>query len=366
MRAAIAPFHDVFSAAEIAQAAGVGADDVGAAIADGQVVAFRGFVAAPDAVALVRRLAAGRGAGSADRAPVSTLPPGARAHGGGFAASAIAHAAFAAFLMFGAARGLFEPAPPPDVPPPHPARLVYLVAPGPSGGGGGGGMHMPAPPPPPKRAAAAPRPRVQTPVRAIRVPPRRPPPIRPPIRPPVRPVQSYRVPPRPVPPPPPTPPLTVQAPVAPAASNRVDAPGVPTPRPAPPSAGPGTGTGAGSGSGAGMGSGTGPGIGPGTGGGTGGGAYAPGSGIAAPMLVREVRPAYTEEGRRLGLQGDVVLQVTVRRDGSVGDIRVVRGLGAGLEERAVDAVRQWRFTPATRQGAPVDVSVQISVEFSLR
>jgi TonB family protein len=115
-----------------------------------------------------------------------------------------------------------------------------------------------------------------------------------------------------------------------------------------------------------MGSGTGAGIGPGTGGGAGGGAYAPGSGITAPTLVHEVRPTYTAQGRRLGLQGDVVLQVTVGRDGRVGDVRVVRGLGAGLEERAVDAVRQWRFTPATRQGAPVDVSVRISVEFSLR
>jgi TonB family protein len=160
--------------------------------------------------------------------------------------------------------------------------------------------------------------------------------------------------------------MAVQAPVAPAASSRVDAPGVPTPRPAPPSAGPGTGAGAGSRSGAGMGTGAGSGIGPGTGGGTGGGAYAPGSGLTAPALVREVRPSYTDEARRLGLQGNVVLQVTVGRDGRVGDVRVVRGLGAGLEQRAVDAVRQWRFTPATRRGVPVDVSVQVSVEFSLR
>jgi TonB family protein len=56
----------------------------------------------------------------------------------------------------------------------------------------------------------------------------------------------------------------------------------------------------------------------------------------------------------------------VRRDGSVGDVRVLRGLGAGLNEKAIEAVRQWRFSPARRHGAPVDVIVTVSVEFKLR
>jgi TonB family protein len=79
-----------------------------------------------------------------------------------------------------------------------------------------------------------------------------------------------------------------------------------------------------------------------------------------------VRPSYTEEARRRGLQGDVLLEIVVQRDGRVGTVRVLRSLGAGLDERAIQAVRQWRFSPATRQGAPVDVVVEVSVGFSLR
>jgi len=136
--------------------------------------------------------------------------------------------------------------------------------------------------------------------------------------------------------------------------------------PATNSQGSGTGGGSGTGSGTGIGEGTGAGIGPGSGGGTGGGPFRPGSGITAPELVHEVKPDYTEEARRRGLGGDVVLEIVVRSDGRVGTIRVVQGLGGGLDQRAVDAVRQWRFTPARRQGTPVDVIVEVAVEFRLR
>jgi protein TonB len=115
-----------------------------------------------------------------------------------------------------------------------------------------------------------------------------------------------------------------------------------------------------------MGEGTGAGIGPGTTAGTGGGPYRPGSGITPPTLLREVKPDYTEEARRRNLAGEVVLEIVVRSDGSVGDVRVMRGLGAGLDHRAVDAVRQWRFSPARRHGTPVDVMVEVAVEFKLR
>jgi TonB family protein len=130
--------------------------------------------------------------------------------------------------------------------------------------------------------------------------------------------------------------------------------------------GPGTGGGAGTGTGTGLGSGTGPGVGPGTGGGTGGGPYRPGSGIMPPRLVREVKADYTEEGRRRALSGEVLLEIVVRSDGSVGDVKLLQGLGSGLDERAMQAVRQWRFSPATKQGAPVDVLVEVAVEFKLR
>ena len=102
------------------------------------------------------------------------------------------------------------------------------------------------------------------------------------------------------------------------------------------------------------------------GGGTGGGPYRPGSGITPPRLLREVKADYTDDGRRRGLQGDVVLEIVVLRDGSVGEVTVLQGLGAGLDQRAAAAVRQWRFDPARRRGTPVDVIVEVAVEFTLR
>ena len=159
----------------------------------------------------------------------------------------------------------------------------------------------------------------------------------------------------------------VQAPVVPIPTDPVDMPGLMASRnTAAPSAGPGTGGGTGTGAGTGLGEGKGAGIGPGQGGGTGGGPYRPGTGIQPPTLIREVKPAYTDEARRRGIEGDVVLEIVVRRDGAVGDVQVRRSLGAGLEQRAIDAVRQWRFGPARREGTPVDVVVEVSVEFKLR
>ena len=130
--------------------------------------------------------------------------------------------------------------------------------------------------------------------------------------------------------------------------------------------GPGGGGGTGTGAGTGIGEGEGPGVGQGSGGGTGGGPYRPGSGIEPPKLLHEVRPDYTEDARLRRLEGEVIMEIVIRRDGSVGDLRIVRGLGGGLNERAVQAVRQWRFSPARRLASPVDVIVEVSVEFKLR
>ena len=134
----------------------------------------------------------------------------------------------------------------------------------------------------------------------------------------------------------------------------------------PQSQGSGSGGGAGTGQGTGNGEGAGSGIGDGMGGGTGGGPYRPGSGIEPPRLLKEVKADYTDEARRRGLQGDVVLEIVVRRDGSVGEVTVLQGLGSGLDQRAVAAVRQWRFAPARRRGTAVDVIVEVAVEFTLR
>jgi TonB family protein len=152
------------------------------------------------------------------------------------------------------------------------------------------------------------------------------------------------------------------------AANEVDRPGVidePAPKESE-SRGPGVGGGAGSGAGTGLGKGEGSGIGDGSGGGMGGGPYRPGSGVMPPRLLREVKASYTEEARRANVEGEVALEIVVRRDGSVSDIRLLHGLGSGLNDRAIAAVRQWRFAPATRLGQPVDVIVEVGVEFKLR
>jgi TonB family protein len=82
--------------------------------------------------------------------------------------------------------------------------------------------------------------------------------------------------------------------------------------------------------------------------------------------LREVKADYTEAARRRGISGDVVLEIVVLRDGSVGDIKILRRLDSGLDERAVQAVKQWRFAPARRQNAPVDVIVEVAVQFKIR
>lgn len=226
------------------------------------------------------------------------------------------------------------------------ARLVFLATPGPGGGGGGGGLRQPKPA---TRARREGRASLSSPV--------------PPTRP--APMTTPKAVPDPAPPPAEA---KVVAPVAPSASDTQERPGVveAAPAPDPPSQGPGSGGGAGTGTGSGLGEGTGPGIGEGEGGGMGGGPYRPGSGITPPRLLREVKPDYTDEARRRGLSGEVVLEIVVQRNGSVGDVRVLQGLGGGLDARAVAAVRQWRFEPATRRGTPVDVMVEVAVEFRLR
>lgn len=176
---------------------------------------------------------------------------------------------------------------------------------------------------------------------------------------------------QPTPPPPPVPHADpappVVAPVVPVPADPIDRAGVLSESPSEsPSRGPGEGGGSGTGTGTGTGEGAGAGIGPGSGGGTGGGPYRPGAGITPPELVHEVKPQYTDEARRRSIEGEVVLEVIVQANGSVGRVRVLQGLGAGLDQRAVEAVRRWRFSPARRRGSPVDVLVEVAVDFRLR
>jgi protein TonB len=133
---------------------------------------------------------------------------------------------------------------------------------------------------------------------------------------------------------------------------------------APLSNGPGFGGGVGSGSGGGVGSGHGRGVGPGYGAGIGGGLYRVGGGVSAPRPIYAPDPEYSEEARKAKFQGTVVLWMVVAADGRAHDVRVMRSAGMGLDERAIDAVKTWRFEPARKDGQAV--AVQISVEVSFR
>jgi periplasmic protein TonB len=134
---------------------------------------------------------------------------------------------------------------------------------------------------------------------------------------------------------------------------------------APPSNGTGSGGGIGSGSGGGVGQGHGPGVGTGSGGGIGGGVYKVGGGISAPQPIATPDPAYTDEARSAKTEGTCVLWLIVDQQGHPRDIRVVRGLGYGLDARAIEAVKQWRFQPAMKDGQPVNVQISVEVGFHL-
>ncbi|MCI0348948.1 MAG: TonB family protein [Acidobacteriales bacterium] len=132
-----------------------------------------------------------------------------------------------------------------------------------------------------------------------------------------------------------------------------------------PSNGIGAGAGIGEGSSTGVGAGRGPGVGQGYGGGIGGGAYRVGGGVSAPRTLYAPDPEYSEEARKAKYQGVVVLWVVVGPDGRVHDMRVSRPLGLGLDEKALEAVKQWRFEPARKDGQAVAVQVNIEVNFRL-
>jgi protein TonB len=342
---------DVYSARDIARAAGVRTRDVKTLVAAGLIKPVgAGFFTQEDAVAAVRSLAAHPVAG--DRPLFRPVAGFRREPGLPLALAGSLHAAMLAALVLITTAGVAKP----TVVTAHDKnemRLVFLVAPGPGGGGGGGGLREPAPPPPAARKGVE---KLRSPVPVRRPPPRvEPPPVIQRVEPP--PVEAEPLPP-------------VVAPVVTVAADTRDRAGVPWVAKTPPvmadSRGPGGGGGTGTGQGTGLGEGEGAGIGPGSGGGTGGGPYRPGAGITAPSILREVKPDYTEEGRRRHIEGDVVLEIVVRSDGSVGNVKLLQGLGSGLDQRAIEAVRQWRFSPAKRYGTPVDVMVEVAMEFKLR
>jgi protein TonB len=131
------------------------------------------------------------------------------------------------------------------------------------------------------------------------------------------------------------------------------------------SQGQGSGSGFGNGAGGGLGSGSGDGIGPGSGGGTGGGIYHPGGGVLAPQVILAPDPEFSDEARRAKYQGICVVALIVDAQGNPQHVRVVRPLGMGLDEKAVKAVRQYKFKPAMYHGHPVPVEVNVEVNFRI-
>jgi TonB family protein len=94
--------------------------------------------------------------------------------------------------------------------------------------------------------------------------------------------------------------------------------------------------------------------------------YQPGPDVTPPKVVSEVKPAYTAEARRAGIQGVVGLECVVEKDGHPGEIRVTKALDPGLDEEAVKALRRWRFEPGKKDGKPVRVRIDIEMTFTLR
>lgn len=131
------------------------------------------------------------------------------------------------------------------------------------------------------------------------------------------------------------------------------------------SQGSGSGSGFGSGSGGGVGSGHGNGVGPGEGGGYGGGLYHVGGGVSNPILIYAPDPEFSDEARRAKYQGVCVVGLIVDPMGNPQHVRIVRPLGMGLDEKALAAVKEYKFKPAMLKGKAVAVEVDIEVNFRI-
>ena len=132
-----------------------------------------------------------------------------------------------------------------------------------------------------------------------------------------------------------------------------------------PSNGIGSGGGIGGGADGGVGLGRGPGTGLGADGGFGGGVFRIGDGVSAPSVLSKVEPEYSEEARKAKWQGTVVLSVIVDELGRPRNVKILRSLGLGLDQKAVEAVEQWRFKPGLKDSKPVPVMATIEVNFRL-
>jgi TonB family protein len=236
--------------------------------------------------------------------------------------SLAAHGALLAILLIALAA---EPVSQILEPPRLEYKVVFRKEPGPGGGGGG------SPAPAPKKELEIPK-------------------TTPPPPPPVAPT------PVPVTPPPPLP--TLNAPIQTNLASVIQSQGSAQFSLAPLGGG---------GTGKGIGEGKGDGVGPGEGGGFGGGAFAPGSGVSDPTVIREVKPNYTSEAMRAKIQGQVWLDAVVEPNGTITQVRVAKSLDRqyGLDAEAIKAAQKWLFKPGYKDGKPVPVIITLILEFRL-
>jgi periplasmic protein TonB len=121
----------------------------------------------------------------------------------------------------------------------------------------------------------------------------------------------------------------------------------------------------GNGNGSGLGSGSGAGLGPGSGGNYGGGLRKIGGGVSSPVVIYQVDPEFSEEARRAKFMGVVLVNLIVDPQGRPQNVHVLRGVGMGLDGKAVDAVKQYKFKPAMENGKPVAVELNVEVNFQI-
>jgi protein TonB len=125
------------------------------------------------------------------------------------------------------------------------------------------------------------------------------------------------------------------------------------------------GTSMGNGNGTGIGSGSGSGLGPGSGGNYGGGLRRIGGGVSAPVPIYTPDPEFSEEARKAKFMGVVTVNLVVDEKGNPQRVRVARGVGMGLDEKALEAVRLYKFKPAMEGGKPVAVELNVEVNFQI-
>ena len=109
----------------------------------------------------------------------------------------------------------------------------------------------------------------------------------------------------------------------------------------------------------GIGPGKGGGVGPGEGGGIGGGVFSVGGGVSEPCLLTQIQPEYSDDGRKARIQGTVELLIIVNPDGTVKFDNVRKSLGYGLDQKAIEAVKKWKFVPGKKDGKAVATYVSV-------